>query len=139
VATANPVTPDKFDLQAYILDAAPFHPYAKYDRDMDCIRVYVRDCSVYEKRMGDFVTLYYDNFPHPNQRPCVGLALKGVNATFKALGIPHRAVYPLTTLIDFWAKQIPDGKRNEFDRAIGTESPMRDVEIDVDLDHALAA
>ena len=58
--------------------AATFKPVAYYDEQLDCVRIIVRDCSVTEKRINEFLTIAEDNYPATVADRYVGFTVKGV-------------------------------------------------------------
>jgi hypothetical protein len=56
-------------------DTGQFTPVAFYDKFMDCIRVELRDCSLTETRVDEYLTILYDNNPEPGQSPSAGLMM----------------------------------------------------------------
>lgn len=90
-------------------DIGAFNPHAYYDKRLDCIRVYVRDCSTTEKRVSEMFTLLEDNHPEVNQSGFAGLTIKGVSHLLSRLKLGH-GVYAVTYLIDQIATTFPTEK-----------------------------
>jgi hypothetical protein len=109
-----------------------FRPIAFYDKHMDCIRIELRDCSMTERRLDEFVTVLYDNYPEVNQHDRAGLMIKGIKHLFKEFGLPIEGVLRVTEILDHLAKRYPQLIDSEIRRIV------TDIELTVDLD-AIAA
>lgn len=62
-----------------------FKPVAYYDDRLDCIRVIIRDCSISEFRVNEYLTLMQDNHPDKDTNPMdryVGFTVKGIRDFF---------------------------------------------------------
>ena len=55
-----------------------FSAFASYDKGMDTIRIETRDCSTYEVRVNETLTLVMDLYPKEDETKCVGFVLKGI-------------------------------------------------------------
>lgn len=99
------VKPEELDYEGI----GAFNPHAYYDKQLDCIRVYVRDCSTTEKRVSEIFTLLEDNYPEEKQTKFAGLTIKGVSHLLKRLKLKH-GVYAVTFLIDKIAASYPSEK-----------------------------
>lgn len=126
----NPVDVDALDLDGFLRDAPPFQPHALYDQDMDCIRIYVRNCHIVEHRAGEWITIFYDA---TDDKRCVGLSLKGLNAVFRQFDCPFDVTYPVEALLDRWAKMVSGAELHELQLAIKAAA-LNIVEIGVKVD-----
>lgn len=84
----------------------PFVPFAYYDRHMDCIRIELRDCSTYERRLNEVLTFAYDNYPEPGQNPVAGITIKGVKHYFMQWGIPLEGIRFITDILNIIVTKI---------------------------------
>lgn len=84
-----------------------FHPFAYYDKHMDCIRVQVKDCSVTEDRLSSIFTVMKAN--HDDIDEYIGFSIKGVRYLFERVGLPKIGVIKLAQIIDAIVKKYPDG------------------------------
>ena len=84
----------------------PFSPLAYYDKHMDCIRIELRDCSAFERRLNEHLTIAYDNYPEKNQQSVVGLTIKGVKHFFTIWKIPLEGIYLVTDLLNRLVKEM---------------------------------
>lgn len=85
--------------------SATFSPVAYYDQHMDLIRIELRDCSTWERRINQFLTLAFDNYPEEGQSPVAGLTFKGVKHLFKQWNLRLEGVYLLAELLDRIVKE----------------------------------
>ncbi|MGZ3519241.1 MAG: hypothetical protein ACXVAM_19085 [Vulcanimicrobiaceae bacterium] len=83
--------------------AKPFEPYAYFDQGLDCIRVMVRDSSVCEFRINEWLTVVYDTDPEAPPTP-VGFTLKGI----KSITSKHDDIIQLTHVFDALVKRAPN-------------------------------
>lgn len=83
-------------------------PFAMFDPHMDCIRVLIRDCSFFERRAGDWITLVYDNYPESGQSPLIGVVIKGMHYLIRQLELPSGSVVRITKILDELVKRFPD-------------------------------
>jgi len=116
----------KFPLQV-------FRPVAYYDKHMDCIRVVLRDCSVLEHRVSDFITVMEDNFPQRDQSRHVGLVLKGISCLFKEWGLPLEGVYKFTDILDAFVKSHPEAFASALSGYAPLIESLRNTEIEFDM------
>src|SRR5687767_9340505 len=66
------------DLHTLVMEhGVAFAPRADYDKELDCIRVIVRDCSPCEYRITPWLTVWHDTDPESAPGP-VGFTLKGI-------------------------------------------------------------
>ena len=84
-----------------------FSPFAYYDKDLDCIRVRIKDCSMIEKRMNRIFTIVIAAHSQQQDDP-VGFNIKGVRFLFNQLKLPKEGVVQLTAIIDKIVKVYPD-------------------------------
>lgn len=115
-------------------------PFATFDPHMDCIRVIVRDCSTFERRMTDWITLVYDNYPEDEQSALVGVVIKGFHHLLRQLELPEKGVVRVTIILDRLVKKFPDATvadlaQTEMDRLIKI---LAETEVTVNLDNQLA-
>lgn len=89
-------------------EVAEFKPLIYYDEGLDCVRVVVRDCSVVERRVNTFLTIYEDNYPVPNEEPYVGFSLKGVKHFLVEHELPIKTTVPVVELLDQMIKAFPE-------------------------------
>lgn len=82
-----------------------FQPFASYDQSLDCIRVVVRDCSVTEFRINQWITVLHDNDPTSEPSP-IGFTMKGIRAQLSKNG-EMDGVVKLTELFDSLVKLAP--------------------------------
>ena len=118
-----------------LLGAGPaqFRPVAYYDKHLDCIRIELRDCSITERRINEFITVLYDNYPEENQHDRAGLMIKGIKHLFKELGLPVEGIFRVTEILDKIAERYPDLIDKEVSRIV------TNIELTVNLDEAVAA
>ncbi len=83
-----------------------FVPFAFYDHHMDYIRIELRDCSTFERRINEVFTLVFDNYPEEGQAPIAGLVIKGVKHLFTDLGLPLEGVHLVASLLDRIVKSM---------------------------------
>lgn len=83
-------------------------PFAAYLTHMDCIRIHLRDCSYFERRLNDHVTVILDNYPKTEQRQVIGLVLKGVSALLNLEDSKNLELELLTNVLDAYVKQYPE-------------------------------
>lgn len=110
-----------------------FRAFAFYDKHMDCIRIELRDCSMCERRLDEFVTVLYDNYPEANQHDRAGLMIKGVKHLFKEVGLPVEGILRITLILDKLAQRYPELIQDEIRKIV------TDIELTVDLDEPVAA
>ena len=84
--------------------AHEFEPFAVYEKDLDCIRVIVKDCSVCEFRINELLTVFHDNNPASEPLP-IGFTIKGIRAKF---GHQFDGIVKLTELLDALVKKSPE-------------------------------
>ena len=85
-----------------------FRPCAFFDERLDCIRVIARDCSVYEERVSDRLTILVDNYPGPGRREYVGFTLKGARHFCKQHGWDLTTSIKMSELIDAIVASCPE-------------------------------
>ncbi len=95
-----------------------FHPHAVYDKHLDCIRVFLRDCSATERRIDTIFTVLEDNYPDKQQQPFAGFTIKGVKHVFRRIGLPVKGVYALTVILDKIVKTIPEERTQDVKELI---------------------
>jgi len=111
-----------------------FRPLAYYDKQLDCIRVEIRDCSVTEIRLDYVFTILEDNYPEPDQEKYVGFTIKGVRHLFARLGIPLEGVLRITDLL---AQIVAKCPQEVMTAALAQFEPMlRNTELKVDFAEA---
>ena len=98
------------DIRTKMMKAKPFSPYAEFDSGMDCIRVYLRDCSSTEDRVSPHITLIYDNHAKPNQTRLSGFVIKGIHQ----LGMPLVGVQLVSDVINSIVKLLPAEEASEM-------------------------
>lgn len=64
--------------------SATFKPVAYFDEQLDCVRVIIRDCSVTEVRINEYLTIAEDNYPQNPADRYVGFTVKGVRHFIRA-------------------------------------------------------
>jgi hypothetical protein len=101
------------DVREKMFSAAPFHPYADFDVNMDCIRINLRDCSSKEVRVSPHLTVLYDNNPNDGQQPVVGMNIKGVHE----LGIPLFGVCLVSDILNSIVNKLPDEEALKIKRS----------------------
>lgn len=84
-----------------------FEPFADYDQDLDCIRVIVKDCSVCEYRINEYLTVLHDTDPESPPGP-IGFTLKGIRAQLDAKRDSLSLTLGLTELLDELIKRAPN-------------------------------
>ena len=75
-----------------------FKPFARFDANLDCIRVRIKDCSYTEERLNRFFTLAIENHGHDE---LVGFTIKEVSHIWGELQLPE-----LTELINGIVRQM---------------------------------
>jgi hypothetical protein len=97
------------EIRAMLADVKEFRPCAFFDSDLDCIRVFTRDCSVSEERVNDWLTVLVDNYPAPNSNKFVGFTIKGVRYFCKEYGLRQSSgPIRMTALLDALVASSPD-------------------------------
>ena len=113
-----------------------FQPFASYDKHLDCIRVYTRDCSVFEERLSRIFTVFKAAHSEIND-VYVGFAIKGVRHLFEQIELPADHVYKMTDIINGIVRIYPDMfvklVREEFHQVIN------DMNVEVEFDQDIAA
>ncbi len=87
-----------------------FKPYAKYDKQMDCIRVRLDNIAFREERVNKLLTLQYPLYSGDDKG--VGFILKGVNHIYKTAGLDETQAYTLAQILDFAVSIFPDQSFN---------------------------
>jgi len=96
-------------VQQFFADAeGEFQPFAVYHERLDRIRVLVRDCSVTETRIDDFITVLEDNYPEQDKQKFIGFTIKGVMHLCKQHGIPETGVIKITELLAAVVAERPE-------------------------------
>ncbi|WP_223478395.1 hypothetical protein [Oricola indica] len=114
-----------------------FRPVAYYDKHMDCLRVFTRDCSVTEKRVDGFITLHKCNHRSDFDPEYVGFTLKGIRHLFDTVGLDLGGVYTLTEIVDRIVKFRPGSSVSTVLELVYKD--YKDDDIHVELDGELAA
>lgn len=73
-----------------------FRPCAWFDERLDCIRVVVKDCSVYETRLGKRLTILEANHAHE----VAGFTIKGARHFCNENGLSLATSIKMTSLLD---------------------------------------
>ena len=97
------------EILARLTESKEFRPCAFFDSDLDCIRVFTKDCSVSEERVNDWLTVLVDNYPAPDSNRFVGFTIKGVRHFCKEYGLrPSSGPIRVTALLDALVASSPD-------------------------------
>lgn len=106
-----------------------------FDPHMDCIRVLIRDCSFFERRVSDWITLVYDNYPEEGQSPLVGVVIKGMHYLMRQLNLPTGRVIRITKLLNQVVREFPDETLMSLSEAElgGFVKTLNDTEVGVRL------
>ncbi|WP_299683885.1 hypothetical protein [uncultured Tateyamaria sp.] len=90
------------------LEFESFQPIAYFDKHMDSIRVFTRDCSVTEVRFNGAVTLHQNNdFGHDGEPLYVGFTIKGIKFLLERAGLPQEGVVELSDIVNRLVKIDP--------------------------------
>lgn len=112
-----------------------FSPVAYYDKFMDTIRIELRDCSSYEVRLDDTLTIMMANYPESPDEEFSGLVIKGIGHLFEQLGIAPSGVLKV---VDLFNRMIEAGFIKEE-----SVSPVKQtagmIGMQVDFEDAIAA
>ena len=100
---------------------------------MDCIRVELRDCSLTETRVDEYLTILYDNNPEDGQSPSAGLMIKGIKHLFNEWRLPLEGILRVTDIFDKMAKKYPQILEDHISQIV------KDIELTVNLDEAAEA
>ena len=98
-----------------VQDLVLFRPCAYFDKHMDCIRVELRDCSVKEVRISEYLTLHLDNRPDEGQSHYVGITIKGIKHLFTEHNLPLDGIVRITQLLDLAAKTFDESASSTFE------------------------
>jgi hypothetical protein len=86
-----------------------FRPCAFFDDRLDCIRVIARDCSVYETRVNDRLTVLIDNYPDQSGRKkYVGFTIKGARHFCREYNLGATTSISMTALFDALLASSPE-------------------------------
>jgi len=126
----------KEELSTWGLESSKkFVPVAYYDKFMDTIRIEFRDCSSWEKRVDECLTLIFDNFPeNEGSQELCGLVIKGVGHLFGSLGLPDHGVIKVAELLDRVIKETYSDalSKKEVTRAFQVVETL-DMQLDYNL------
>ena len=116
-------------------DLNEFRACAFFDRRLDCIRVFTRDCSVTEERINDWLTVLVDNYPPPGTNKFVGFTIKGVRHFCREYGLRTLGPISVSTLLDALIASSPDAiveiVVNKFARPLIEQESLDEVELSV--------
>lgn len=116
------------------LGMKPFRPVAYYDEHMDVIYVELRNCSLMESRVNNWLTLLYDNHPEEEQTRCVGLSIKGVKHLAHEMGWSESGVYrvvdAINKLLEKYREEVPEKNRRDIEDCVDF---IRDSELSVNF------
>jgi hypothetical protein len=84
-----------------------FKPVAYYDERLDCIRVIIRDCSVSEYRINEYLTIAEDAHPIDPTDRYVGFTVKGIRHFTKAQKKDKPESLELSLLLDQILAELP--------------------------------
>src|SRR5580704_14827204 len=120
--------------EAFSPTSGEFRPCAFFDNRLDCIRVIARDCSVYEERVNDRLTVLIDNYAdRPGRKKYVGFTVKGARHVCQEHGIPLGTSVTMTQLLDAVLASSPEPVVMFFVELIGRplveEEKIQAVEI----------
>jgi hypothetical protein len=114
-------------------DMKEFRPCAFFDRRLDCIRVFTRDCSVTEERINDWLTVLVDNYPPPGVNKFVGFTIKGVRHFCQEYGLRQYGPIRVSALLDALIASSPDAiveiVVNQFARPMIEKEKLDEVEL----------
>ena len=102
--------PEELVREAFPQEIGEFRPCAFFDDRLDCIRVIARDCSVYEERVNDRLTVLIDNY-HDRQlgrKKYVGFTIKGARHFCQEYGFGATTSISMAKLLDALLKSSPD-------------------------------
>ena len=111
---------------------AEFRPIAYFDKNMDCIRVLTRDCSVTEHRISEFFTVLESNYRTNIGPKYVGFTIKGVKQLFHDAGIPFDGTHKLVDIIDKLVKYRPGSTISAMIDLIFTQVQPGDLSVSLD-------
>lgn len=95
--------------EALSSESLAFRPCAFFDDRLDCIRVVARDCSVYEERINDRVTVLVDNYyDRPGRKKYVGFTIKGARHFCQEHGLHMGASIKMTELLNAVLASSPE-------------------------------
>jgi hypothetical protein len=95
--------------QALSGEAQSFRACAFFDDRLDCIRVITKDCSVFEERLGDRITILLNMYdPQPGKRELVGFTLKGARHLCNQHGWSTAAPIQMSKLLDGIMASFPE-------------------------------
>jgi hypothetical protein len=95
--------------EAFSSEEGEFRPCAYFDDRLDCIRVIARDCSVYEERVNDRLTVLIDNYhDRPGRRKYVGFTIKGAKHFCQEHDLARGAPIKMTQLLDAVLASSPE-------------------------------
>jgi hypothetical protein len=116
-------------------DLKEFRPCAFFDRRLDCIRVFTRDCSITEERINDWLTVLVDNYPPPGVNRFVGFTIKGVRHFCREFGLQQSGPIRVSALLDALVASSPDAivelVVNQFARPMIEKEKLDEVELSV--------
>lgn len=122
------------EMNQFIRDNADdFHPFACFDKHLDCIRVQIKDCSVKENRLSRFFTILQEN--HTVSIHYVGFSIKGIRHLFERIGFPatETTTLKLTSIIDAIVQVYPDDAVRTIQDAFTEVLDEHELEVKVDL------
>lgn len=128
---------DRFsDLKEFVAQFASdeFKPFAYYDKHLDCIRVYLQDCSFIEKRIGEIYTLMVPAHPERHEGEYVGFFIKGVRHLFKELGLPDHGAVKLAEILNEIVQHYPDQVATDIKEFFGPA--VAEMEVEVEFEEA---
>jgi hypothetical protein len=105
-------TPEKVEAlvrDAFSQESGEFRPCAFFDDRLDCVRVIARDCSVYEERVNDRLTVLVDNYhERPGRKKYVGFTIKGARHFCQEHGLHLGTSVKMTELLDAVLASSPE-------------------------------
>jgi hypothetical protein len=88
------------NVKAILAASRDFRPFAVFDDQLDCIRVFTRDCSFKEIRVDNFLTVLEAHYPTSGTVEYVGFSIKGVAHLCERQGISSDGPWRLADFID---------------------------------------
>lgn len=110
-----------------------FTSLAFYDKHMDCIRIELRDCSAFERRLNSVLTIAYDNYPEPGQSKISGITIKGVKHFFTEWNLPLEGIHLVADLLDRIVKELKLDEGSDADAIQSIKFIVSSIEMPVNL------
>ena len=64
------------EIRRLFAENKPFRPFTAYFKHLDRILVLVKDCSIFEERVNDILTILEDNYPEKEKDKYVGFVIE---------------------------------------------------------------